>query len=109
MSVNEISVTSRMASAMGARISITGPGQSMYLVIGNKISMGPLVKSAGGEVVLSFNGAKMLVTLPFTGYLALKGNREISHIGPVTVDLKRLTRISETLAKAFVPGNGNKK
>jgi hypothetical protein len=107
MSVNEISVTSRMASAMGASVKITGPGRSMYLIIGNKISPKALVKSAGGEIVLSFNGGKMLATLPFTGYLSLKGNKQISHIGPVSVNLKHLAKITETLTKVTGPGPNN--
>ena len=103
----EVVVETSIASAMGARISIKGPGRGMYLIIGSGISLESLVKTAGGEVVLRLNGGKMLVTLPFTGYLALRGNHQVSHIGPVSVDVKRLARLSEMLAKAkiVIPGN----
>ncbi len=100
MSVNEVVVKSSIASVMGARVIITGPGRGMYLVIGRTMSLESLVRTAGGEVVLRFNGGKMLATLPFVGYLSLRGNYQISHIGPVTVDIKRLAKLAEMLAKA---------
>lgn len=105
--VNEVSVKSSIASAMGARISVTGPGRGMYLVTGDGTSLESLVKKLGGEIVLRFNGGKMLATLPFTSYLALKGNSRVSHIGPVSVDVKRLAKMSEMLAKAIKPKANN--
>jgi hypothetical protein len=107
MAVNEVAVKSSIASAMGARISVTGPGRGVYLVIGRTTLLESLVRTAGGEVVLRLNGLKILVTLPFAGYLALRGNCQISHIGPVTVDIKRLAKLSEMLAKTKLPGPGN--
>ena len=104
---NEVVVNSPAASAMGARISITGPKRGMYLVIGRSTSMESLVKTAGGEVVLRLNGGKMLVTLSFAGYLSLRGDYQTSHIGPVTVDVKRLAKVNELLAKANTPRPGN--
>ncbi len=79
----------------------------MYLIIGRNSSLESLVKTAGGEIVLRLNGEKMLTTLPFAGYLSLRCNYRISHIGPVTVDIKRLAKIAEMLAKTnnSKPGN----
>jgi hypothetical protein len=49
----------------------------------------------------------MLATLPFTGYLSLKSSREISHIGPVTVDVNRLNKVAEMLSRGVKrPNNG---
>ena len=107
MTVNEVVVKSPIAVAMGARISVTGPGRGIYLVTGRSVSLESLVKTAGGQVVLRLNGGKMLATLPFVGYLSLRGNYQISHIGPVTVDIKRLAKLSEMLAKAKLPGPNN--
>ena len=104
----EVEVKSSMASAMGAKISLTGPARGMYLIIGSGILPESLVKAAGGEVAFRFNGRKMLATLPFTGYLSLRSNREISHIGPVTVDINRLTKVAEMLSKTMKTGNNNK-
>ena len=106
MAINEVAVKSSMASAMGARITITGPSRGMYLVIGYGAPLDSLVKSAGGEVALRFNGQKMLITLPFPGYLSLRSNRAISHIGPITVDVKRLTNVAEMLSKNVKKPNG---
>ena len=103
MAVNEVVITSSMASAMGARINVTGPARGMYLVIGRDISLESLVRTVGGKVVLRLNDGKMLVTLPFAGYISLRGNDQISHIGPVTVDTKRLAKITEMLANARSP------
>jgi len=105
MSVNEVAVESRIASAMGAKISISGPGRCMYLIIGNGTSFEPIVRSAGGEIALRLNGRKILASLPFSGYLSLKGNRQISHIGPVSVDLNRLAAVSKMLSGAVGPGS----
>lgn len=106
MAVNEVAVKSSIASAMGAKVSITGPGRGMYLVIGRGMSLESLVKTTGGEVVLRLNGRKMLLTLPFAGYLSLRGNYQISHIGPVAVDIKRLTKVAKMLSKTSSSGPG---
>jgi hypothetical protein len=106
MAANEVIVKSPIVSAMGARVSITGPGRVMYLVIGRGMPLDPIVKAVGGKVVLRFNGQKMLVTLPFPGYLSLQGNYQVSRIGPVTVDTKRLARVAEMLAPKSEPGPG---
>ena len=50
--------------------------------------------------MLALNGQKLLATLPFTGYLTLQGDPRIRHIGPVTIDLKRLTQVAGMLAVA---------
>ena len=103
MIVNEVAVKSPIAVAMGAKITVTGPGSGMYLINGRGVSLESLVKMAGGEVVLRLNGGKMLATLPFTGYLALRGDYQVSHIGPVSVDVKRLAKLAQVLAKANGP------
>ena len=107
MAVNEIVLKSPISAAMGARIQITGPGRGLYLVIGHGAALDAPVKTAGGVIVLRLNGRKMLVTLPFTGYLSLRNNSRIANIGPVTVDIKRLTKLAEILAKAKSPKPGS--
>lgn len=104
---NEVVIKSSIASAMGARISVTGPQRGTYLVIGSMMQLESLVKSAGGQVVLRLNGGKMLVTLPFSGYLSLRGNYHISHIGPVTIDIRRLTKLVELLSRTSNSGPGS--
>lgn len=107
MPLNETEVKSSMASAMGASIKITGPAKGMYLIIGCGSPMDSFVKAVGGEIALRFNGRKMLATLPFSGYLSLKTNHEISHIGPVTVDVNRLNKVAEMLSRGVKrPNNG---
>jgi len=101
-------VESPIAAAMGARISLAGPKNGTYLVIGRGAQLDSLLRIAGGKIILRFNGRKMLAALPFAGYLQLRDNYQISHIGPVTVDTKRLARVAEMLANAKkpVPGTG---
>ena len=103
MAVSEIDVKLPIASTVGAMVSVTDPGRGMYLIIGRSMSLESLVKTTGGEVVLRLNGRKMLATLPFAGYLSLRDNCQISCIGPVTVDIKRLTKVAEMLAKTSSP------
>lgn len=99
LTVNEEIGCSSMAHALGATIKVALPQQGMYLVVGNNVSPEPLVKSQGGEAVLRLAGFRLLITLPFAGYLALRANRNIKTIGPVTVDTRRLSAIVELLAR----------
>ena len=80
---------SSIAGVMGATVKIALPQQGMFLVIGNGVSPEPMVKDQGGKVVLPLAGFKLLATLPFAGYLALRSNRSIKAIGPVTVAVIR--------------------
>ena len=80
MTINQAVAKSSIASAMGATINVTGPGRGMYLVIGDSTSFESVVKTAGGEIILRLNGRKMLVTLPFEGYLSLRGCCHLANI-----------------------------
>ena len=97
---------SPIASALGAKVSVASPGRGMYLVSGRGVSPEAMVRSMNGEVVLRLSSRKLLATLPFTGYLRLHGNRDIASIGPVTVDINRLSEVAETLVKTTNPGSG---
>lgn len=90
--------TSAIAAAMGAKIDIAGPPRGMYLIICEGLLPELLAERAGGTTVMRLNGRKLLAVLPFNAYLALKQVPNISHIGPVTVDMQRLTRIAQLLA-----------
>ena len=100
MDSNEIDVSTPVGEALGARISLSGPPRGMYLVIGRGTLPVSAIRSVEGQVVLALNGQKLLATLPFTGYLTLQGDPRIRHIGPVTIDLKRLTQVAGMLAVA---------
>lgn len=102
---DQIGYTS-ITGVLGATVKIALPQQGMFLVIGSGVSPGPLVKNQGGKVVLPLGGFKLLATLPFVGYLALRSNRSIRAIGPITVDTNRLSKIVELLAntKKTSPG-----
>jgi len=95
----EVTVNNDIAAAMGAKIELAGPARGMYLIIGTDLLPDKTVDTAGGEIVLRLKGNKILATLPFAGYLYLRDDDRISHIGPVSVDIKRLTSVAEMLAK----------
>jgi hypothetical protein len=99
--------TSAIAAAMGAKIDIAGPPRGMYLIISDGLQPDLLAERAGGTTVMRLNGCKLLAVLPFDAYLALKQDPGIAHIGPVTVDIQRLTKIAQLLAGSgtVVPGN----
>jgi hypothetical protein len=99
MTVNEVVVNTPIASAMGAKVTIANPDRGMFLVIGRDSSPEPIVRASGGKVVLRLNGGKILATLPFVAYLSLLNNYKIACIGPVTVDIDRLSKISKMLVK----------
>ena len=103
MTQNKIIVESPISAAMGAKLSVTGPARGMYLIVGSGRGPESLVKAAAGDVVLRLNGWKMLAVLPFAGYLGLRGDHRISHIGPVSIDLKRLATLADILGRADRP------
>lgn len=88
---------------MGARISLAGPPRGTYLIIGSDPLPEDIAERNGGITVLRLNGHKLLAVLPFKAYLALKNDRRVNHIGPVTIDIKRLTAIAGRLAAPFTP------
>jgi hypothetical protein len=100
MTVGELGINFPVADAMGARISVASPPRGMYLITGHDTSLESLVRTTGGTVVLRLSHQKMLINLSFAGYLSLQGNHQISHIGPVTVDVERLAKVAESVANA---------
>jgi hypothetical protein len=101
-----LAVNSPMATAMGASIKVTAPGRGMYLISGAGASLELVAKQVGCHVVLRLGAGKILATLPFAGYLALRNSRLITHIGPVSVDMQRLSRIVELIANSNGSKNG---
>lgn len=102
---NDHSTDSKIAEAMGAKISIKGPPRALYLVIGSG-STDSLVTQAGGQITMRFTGEKLLAVLSYEGFLRLKSNPTIFRIGPVNLDMERLKRLSESLSKVAVPQPG---
>ena len=94
----EVIINSSITTAMGGKITIAGPAKGMYLITGRDSSLESVVCDKGGVVVLRLNGNKLLVSLPFNGYISLKEHRIVSSIGPVTVDLNRLAKVTGILA-----------
>jgi hypothetical protein len=107
MTFGESAANSPMAAAMGASIKITGPGLGMYFISGASASIESMIKKAGGQVILRLGAGKMLATLSFVGHLALRNSSSIAHIGPVSVDRQRLSKVVELIANANGPKNGN--
>lgn len=97
MAVDEVIIKSPIALAMGAKVSLVGPGYGTYLIIGRGILVDSLVNTAGGKVLMRLNGQKLIATLPFTGFLFLRGNYQISHIGPISIDTRKLAKLAEIL------------
>lgn len=94
---NKVIIKNPISFAMGASVSIAGPENGTYLIMGSRDILESLVRSAGGQIILRLNGRKMLVALPFAGYSALRSNRDISHIGPVTIDTGRLAALIKVM------------
>ncbi|MDP3879369.1 MAG: hypothetical protein Q8Q07_03565 [Dehalococcoidales bacterium] len=96
--------TSPITEAMGARISIDGSQPGMFLVIGNSVSPERAISGAGGSVVLKLSSWNYLVTMPFSSYITLRNHRDISRIGPVSVDIERFNRAIAMLGGAAESG-----
>ncbi|WP_372796855.1 hypothetical protein [Pontiella sp.] len=79
---------------MGAKITVAGPSKGLYLVIGRAGMIERLVSSAGGSIAMRFAGGKILAALPFEGFMSLKANPDITRIGPVSLDMKRLENLT---------------
>ena len=89
-----------IASAMGAKVTLASPEKGMYLVTGKNSALESLVKTCEGEIVLRIGIHKMIVTLPFSGYLSLKDHHQIARIGPVTIDIERFNSVTGMLKKS---------
>ena len=96
---------SQTAVEMGAKISVSGPPQGLYLVIGS----GPivsLVNRVGGQIAMRFTADKLLAILSYDGFLALKRESMILRVGPVNLDMERFKKLSQGLSKSVVPSPG---
>jgi hypothetical protein len=105
ISSNQRIGSSEISSVFGAKVSVTSPQRGMYLVIGNATSPESLVRRLGGDIILRLSVTKLLVTLPFAAYLTLRTNRNIASVGPVTVDMERLTAMAKRLLAATSNGS----
>lgn len=85
---------------MGARIRIKGPERSIYLTTCNALLPEALIRQNGGEIVMKLTSRNFLVTLPFSGFTALKNNPLIVKIGPVTVDTEKFERAYKMLTNS---------
>jgi hypothetical protein len=94
---------SDMSAAMGAKLRVVGPSQGLYLVIARTAQLEAMIPKAGGKIAMRLTNGKLLAVLPFEGYLALKSDSRIVRIGPVNLDMQRLTAMTKNLAGAVVP------
>ena len=97
---------SSTARAFGATINLKTSDQGLFLVTGYGPSLIPLVKSAGGEVVLRLSDTRVLASMRFKTYLAFRQNPEIAFIGPVSIDRERFARFMALLAQSRASSNG---
>lgn len=87
-----------VAAAFGAQINLSEPDAGLYLVVGRAAPPNAQVRLAGGQVVMSMPGtSNLLALLPTTGFLSLRGHRDIAHIGPITIDSTRFNQFLEAL------------
>jgi len=92
-----------IADVFGAQVSLAATDQGLFLVVGRSASPAALVRSARGRVAYQLpNDRALLAAMPLGSFVALRGHREIAHIGPVTIDGERfnqfLTRVAQSRA-----------
>jgi len=93
-----------IADVFDAQISLAATDRGLFLVVGRRRSPAGLVRSAGGRVVYQLpNDQALLAAMPLASFVALRGHREIAHIGPVTIDGERfnqfLTRVAQSTSE----------
>lgn len=93
-----------MASSFGARIRLSAPDLGLYLIIGRAPGAETLIRSSGGQIIMSLPGSlNVLALMPMAVFLALRGSPEIAHIGPVTIDSYRFNQFLTSLGLASPP------
>ncbi|MFN8378683.1 MAG: hypothetical protein U0452_08435 [Anaerolineae bacterium] len=79
-----------IASAFGAKVTLSAPDHGLYLVMGRTDSVITEVRAAGGQLVMILPGGRnLLAMMPTVSYLYLKTTPHIAHIGPITIDEDR--------------------
>lgn len=94
-----------VAEVFDAQVSLTAANRGLFLVIGRSGSPSDLVRGVNGQIVYRLpNDRALLAAMPVESFMALRGHREIAHIGPVTIDGERfnqfLARVAESTKKA---------
>lgn len=100
-----------IADTFGAKINLSMPDRGMYLVMGRTESPAALVTHVGGQVVFPIpNSLSLLAIMPVTAYFRLRTDRDIAHVGPVTIDSRRFNHFLELVGLNHieeVPSNEN--
>ena len=79
-----------MASAFGAKITVSAPDHGLYLIMGRSSSVISDVRVAGGQpVIILPSGRDLLAMMPTASFLWLQGQPSVAQIGPVSIDEER--------------------
>lgn len=83
-----------IASAFGAKITLSAPDHGLYLVMGRTAAMLDDLRTVGGQIVMVIPGSlSLLALMPATAFLILKGQPSIAHIGPISIDSARFNQL----------------
>jgi len=93
-----------VAEVFDAQVSLTAANRGLFLIVGRRGSPANHVRGMNGQVVYRLpNDRALLAAMPIESFMALRGHREIAHIGPVMIDGERfnqfLARVAESTSK----------
>ncbi|HET97354.1 MAG TPA: hypothetical protein ENN98_01360 [Desulfurivibrio alkaliphilus] len=80
---------SAFANRFGAKVSLAGAGEGLFLVIARLSDPAPRVRARDGQVVMRLNGTKVLARMALKQALALLKDPGISKVGGVQLDMER--------------------
>ena len=90
-----------VAEVFDAQVSLTAANRGLFLVVGRRGSPDALVRGTNGQIVYRLpTDRALLATMPIESFMALRGNREIAHIGPVTIDGERFKQFLARVAQS---------
>lgn len=96
-----------VTKGFGAKINLSLPDQTLYLVIGQGQAPNALISQLNGQILFNVpNHPVVLALLPVTAYFVLKVDSRIKHIGPVSIDSGTFNKFLE-LVKQQYQGNNN--
>jgi hypothetical protein len=80
---------SAFANRFGAKVSLAGASEGLFLVIARLSDPAPRVRALGGQVVMRLNGTKVMARMELNQALALLKEPGIDKVGGIHLDVER--------------------
>jgi len=81
---------STLSRSFGASVEVGRQAEALTVVVGRGRSPNTAVRSEGGKTVAVLSDKVVLAVVPLHSQLSLRQRRDVSFVGAVSVDIKRM-------------------